>query len=37
MHTHVIVCFKGKEVLMEDKSDQMIARDNEIAVLKRIA
>lgn len=36
MHSHVTVYLKGKEVLMEDKSDQMIARDNEITVLKRV-
>jgi len=36
MHSHVTVYFKGKEVLMEDKSDQMIVRDNEITVLKRV-
>lgn len=36
MHSHVAVYFKGKEVLMEDKYDQMIARDNEITVLKRV-
>lgn len=36
MHSHVTVYFKGKEVLMEGKSDQMITRDNEITVLKRI-
>lgn len=34
MHSHVTLYFKGKEVLMEDKSDQMIARDNEITVRK---
>lgn len=36
MHSHVTVYFKGKEVLGEDKSDQMIARANEITVLKRV-
>lgn len=36
MHSHVTVYFKGEEVLMEDNSDQMIARDNEITVLKRV-